>query len=717
MSQPSSSSSFHSLFNAALQDYENQTGTSLIDHPFAKQLEACNSLDSISTILQDQAHIFREFRGDDGKLMKSLKCSVDVLYTLSSSTVLGEGIGLPFPPAKAIFAGITILLAAVKDINASYDALVDLFASFENFLSRLGIYTEIPPTPALTNVLVKIIVELLSTLALATKQVKQGRFKKILKKFRGEKDIEATIQRLDRLTLDEGRATAAQTLEVVHGLVRHERAIMDDADGNESATSISRALVSMQEIVSKMNKAERDKVREDVRKWLSPPDPWKNHNLARECRHSGTGTWWIQGETYAEWKSSGPSSLLWIRGKPGAGKSVICSAIIEDIRTLQKSGLASLAFFYCDFRDDQKKDRRGLLSSLLVQLGEQSDAHSTILSDFYMAHGPGSQFPGSQHASDGELAECLKDMLKLPGQAAVHIVIDALDECPITTGLLTPREKVLALVEELVTLHIPNLRICVTSRHEADIADVLEPLASHSVSLHGESGQAQDLAGYVRSFVHTDREMRRWKATDKQLVIDELIKKADGMFRWAFCQLVYLRRCIPGRIRCALNELPETLDETYARSLKEIDKQNWEYAHRLFQCVAAASRPLRIEELAEFLAFDFKTGSTPAFLVDWRPQDPAYTVLSTCSSLLVVVDVDAPVVQFAHFSVKEYLTSTRLAGEKGDISRFHISMTPAHTVVAQIRKPGTGMAGARWKEHRQRDMWELFAFFWSMVRM
>ena len=209
--------------------------------------------------------------------------------------------------------------------------------------------------------------------------------------------------------------------------------------------------------------------------------------------------------------------------------SLISSAIIEDIRTLQKSGLASLAFFYCDFRDDQKKDRRGLLSSLLVQLGGQSDAHSTILSDFYTAHGPGSQFPGSQHASDGELAECLKDMLKLPGQAAVHIIIDALDECPITTGLLTPREKILALVEELVTLHIPNLRICVTSRHEADIADVLEPLASHSVSLHGESGQALDLAEYVKSFVHTDREMRRWKATDKQLVIDELIKKADGM--------------------------------------------------------------------------------------------------------------------------------------------------------------------------------------------
>ena len=141
----------------------------------------------------------------------------------------------------------------------------------------------------------------------------------------------------------------------------------------------------------------------------------------------------------------------------GAGKSVIwcdyisighihelmllgSSAIIEDITVLQKSGLASLAFFYFDFREDQKKDLRGLLSSLLVQLCEQSDAYSTILSDFYVAHRR-----GSQHASDSELFGCLKDMLKLQGQATVYIIIDALDECPITTGLLSHREKVLEL--------------------------------------------------------------------------------------------------------------------------------------------------------------------------------------------------------------------------------------------------------------------------------
>jgi hypothetical protein len=201
------------------------------------------------------------------------------------------------------------------------------------------------------------------------------------------------------------------------------------------------------------------------------------------------------------------------------------SAIIEDIRTLQKSGLASLAFFYCDFRDDQKKDRRGLLSSLLVQLGEQSDAYSAILSKFFEAHRRGSQ---QSHASDGELADCLKDMLKFPGQATVHIVIDALDECPVTTGSQFPREEVLEIVEDLVNLQLPSLRICVTSRPEADILPILEPLSFHSVSLHSEEGQVHDIAEYVKSFVHNDREMRRWKATDKQLVIEVLTKKADG---------------------------------------------------------------------------------------------------------------------------------------------------------------------------------------------
>ena len=134
-----------------------------------------------------------------------------------------------------------------------------------------------------------------------------------------------------------------------------------------------------------------------------------------------------------------------------------------------------------------------------------------------------------------------------------------------------------------------------------------------------------------------------------------------------------------------MDELPETLDETYERALRDIDKANWEFAYRLLQCVAAAFRPLRVEELAEVLSFDFKTGSIPKFHEGWRLGDPIDAVLSTTSSLLAIVDVQgSPVIQFSHFSVKEFLTSTRLAETSNIICRrFHITMTSAHTLAAQ----------------------------------
>jgi ankyrin repeat protein len=151
------------------------------------------------------------------------------------------------------------------------------------------------------------------------------------------------------------------------------------------------------------------------------------------------------------------------------------------------------------------------------------------------------------------------------------------------------------------------------------------------------------------------------------------------------CQVVHICNCIPARLARALAELPETLDETYERTLQGIDKANWEFAHRMFQFVSVASRPLHVSELADLLAFDFEVGSIPKFYEDWRLEDSADAVLSTCSTLLAIVDDQgSPVIQFSHFSVKEFLTSTRLAEATDNVSRrYHVSMTPAHTLVAQ----------------------------------
>ena len=156
-------------------------------------------------------------------------------------------------------------------------------------------------------------------------------------------------------------------------------------------------------------------------------------------------------------------------------------------------------------------------------------------------------------------------------------------------------------------------------------------------------------------------------------------------FRWVYCQIVYLRLSLPGSIRHALDELPETLDETYEHALRNISKANWEFAYRLLQCVAVAFRPLRVAELAEILSFDFKTGPIPKFHEDWQPGDSVEAVLSTTSSLLAKVDVEgSSVIQFSHFSVKEYLTSSRLAETNDIISgRYYISKTPAHTLAAR----------------------------------
>ena len=182
-----------------------------------------------------------------------------------------------------------------------------------------------------------------------------------------------------------------------------------------------------------------------------------------------------------------------------------------------------LAYYYCDFRDDHKKDLRGLVSSLLVQLCHQSDFCCDVVSKFYLEqHTKRPRFP----SSDTALVLCLEGILKLPGQTPVYLIVDALDEFP---TMPPAREKVLMLVRQLTTSKYPNLRICVTSRLEPDLSLVLEPLSFRSISLHDENGHKEDIAGFIKSVVHTDPKMKAWRAGDKEQVINVLLYKVDGM--------------------------------------------------------------------------------------------------------------------------------------------------------------------------------------------
>ena len=183
-----------------------------------------------------------------------------------------------------------------------------------------------------------------------------------------------------------------------------------------------------------------------------------------------------------------------------------------------------MAYFYFDFRESEKRHLRGLLSALVFQLSADSDPCYQILSRLYSDHSGGTQEP-----SKDALSQCLVEMLSVPGQPAMYIIIDALDECPNISGMPTAREEVLEFLEVLVKLNLPNVHICISSRAEVDIRHALEPLALFRMSLHDEGGQKEDISSYINAVVQYDRKMRRWRGEDKQLVIDTLTDKADGM--------------------------------------------------------------------------------------------------------------------------------------------------------------------------------------------
>ena len=224
---------------------------------------------------------------------------------------------------------------------------------------------------------------------------------------------------------------------------------------------------------------------------------------------------------------AGKSTLLYVmtlRFDSMLFKVPIRSAIIQDIEGRHAAGLATMAYYYFDFRDIKKQDCYGLLSSLVSQLSADSDPCFNILSQLYSNHSRGIRKPDID-----ALKSCITDMLGLSGQAPIYVIVDGLDECPNSSGMTSAREEILELIEELVDLKLPNVHLCVASRPEIDIRTVLEPLTSYSICLHDESGHKEDIIAYIKSAVQSDWTMRKWREEDQNLVIDTLSRKADGM--------------------------------------------------------------------------------------------------------------------------------------------------------------------------------------------
>ncbi|KAH9986506.1 hypothetical protein BJV77DRAFT_1070932 [Russula vinacea] len=591
------SRSYQSIFDSALEAYKKKTGKDLTSDPLLPSLETCNSPDAVLAILRAQILEPGQPQSSRNKLTMWLDPIVNVLNAVTATT--GGFVGLAYPPVGVIFTGIGVLLSAAQGISADRGALIDLFERIENIFRRLETYIEVPPTPGMTDAIVTVMVEVLRILGIATKEVEQNRAKKFMKKLVGRTDIEDALQRLEKVTLEEARMATAEALKAIHGVGNQ---VGDKVDGVQDKLKIvedkMRVVEGILQCVDDKVKEISNKVitedqsRRDAVEWLSPPDPSINYNIARDTHHKGTGLWFTESSVFRDWKTSG--SLLWINGKPGSGKSVLTSAIIQDIERISEAGSAHMAYFFFDFKDT----------------GKQDSPHQR----------------GAQRPSDSALMQCLEKMFKVT-------------------------EFPLYLIE-LVELHLANLRLCITSRSEVDIRNVLEPLTSISnrISLHDEVGQKKDIAEYISSIVYSDKKIMRWREEDKDLVVKTLSDRADGMFRWVSCQIEALRRCLAPSLRHILEELPKP----WMRHMSGYYKKSYGQP---------TVRPLRVQELAEVLAVDFgAAGGIPKLNEDWRWKDQEQAVLTACSSLIAVVDFrDSQIVQFSHYSVKEFLTSDRLA--------------------------------------------------------
>ncbi|KAI9449924.1 hypothetical protein BJY52DRAFT_212033 [Lactarius psammicola] len=209
-----SPSNFQAIFDASLRAYQKKTKKDLLAHPLMAELQTCNSPIDILAVLRTQVQQFEQSTRGDDKITRWLNPTVNVLYAFS--TVLGEGVGLVFSPAKVIFAGAGVLLLAAKDVVANQDTLINISERIESFFRRLETYTEVPTTEVMKDVIAKIMVETLGIFGIVTKEMKQGRAKKYLKKLVGRRDIEDALSRLDRLTQQEVQMAIVEVLKVAH---------------------------------------------------------------------------------------------------------------------------------------------------------------------------------------------------------------------------------------------------------------------------------------------------------------------------------------------------------------------------------------------------------------------------------------------------------------------------------------------------------------------
>ncbi|VDB86718.1 unnamed protein product [Peniophora sp. CBMAI 1063] len=661
------------LWDAALQRHELETGTKLLGTAIAKHYPLHpTSDDEVLAIFAAQSKSFETFRSRGGKLLAVLKPVVHFACLVIDSGAEAAA-SMKAPGGKAIFVAVGVLLQATKGVSALYDAIEHLFQEIAPLLNRIATHLRpsAAPAPALMNILVQTCVQVLEILAMTTKYCNSGtghawssilrRTKDCLHSFTGDSRIKAALEKLDHLTKNELLEAVAEIGVTVRDFQPQIQFIAD-----------------------------RTVVR-DLRDWLNSP---KEQPLNWEKKRRTGSCQWFFNETFDSWKEQ-KNGVYWIYGKAGAGKSVLCSSIIDK---LKEDPTVKLAYFYFDFSDPTKQDCRSLAASLVFQLGTCSEACQKYLQGKTKSTSP----------TYDELLPMLSDLVKLAGP--VYIVIDALDECP-----ERERDKGSArFLEHLCELdsNEKDFHLLVTSRPEADIWTLFSSV-THALNYHDAQRHHEDVDAYIRS--QLDRKEYCWSSDVKEAVRGTLMRGSNGMFLWVDLQLSRLRGCVSSAdVERALKELPADLTATYEHILEKIDPSSpqTERVRRVFECVASAMRPLFTNEVVEIYTLNTDLRSSD----DMNINDSETFILERCTGLLNISDWfyrrDGQVhrsVQFIHFSAKEFLMSPALRDTKNLAHRYRFDEYTANLTLSKTSLAALDVAPAlpsilvyadsHWRDH------------------
>ncbi|KAI0959138.1 hypothetical protein AcW1_004054 [Taiwanofungus camphoratus] len=409
-------------------------------------------------------------------------------------------------------------------------------------------------------------------------------------------------------------------------------------------------------------KDRKAQTRRDIIHWLSPLPVNVKYESSVRLRYSGTGQWLFENPIFKEWRNSS-RSLLWLNGIPGSGKTVLTSAVIEQL----KDSFTPLLYYYCDLRDLGSIRPATLFRTLIAQMitGRPRMSHR-LLENLSERMKTGLAPPeGIQ-----DLQVLLLDAI---GKTEpVIIVIDALDEC-------TSRDELLLPLIDLVSR--ANVRLLVSSRREHDILEVFEKHEAYSIGLGGQDLQ-EDMRNYVRYALQTNKRLKAISRDHEDEFISIFLEKADGMFRWVQYQFDRINKSLtPGNAKNILANLPKRLNSVYERILRSIEdggEESAEIARRTLLWLVSATRPLTLSELREAIAIDTAISTLSNDLLVFNED----VILEICGSL-VNYDRESQIVTLSHYSVKEFLLS--ISKDSPDsLQRFRISLPDAHVELSML---------------------------------